>query len=168
MKEQDDFSLSALISAYASCGRMTDARRIFDRKIDPCVVLWNSLISGHVLNNKEIEALALFNKMQEKGVQQDFSSIAVVLSACSNLCIFEHVKQMHGHAHKVGVIHDVIIASTLIDAYSKYGMPNDACKFFSELRAYDTILLNSMMTVYSVVEELKMQSSFSRQCQIKA
>ncbi|XWS23650.1 hypothetical protein CRYUN_Cryun28dG0033200 [Craigia yunnanensis] len=149
MKEPDDFSLSALISGYASCGRMTDARRIFDRKIDPCVVLWNSLISGHVLNNEEIEALALFNKMREKGVQQDFSSIAVVLSACSSLCISEYVKQMHGHADKVGVIHDVIIASTLIDAYSKCGRPNDACKFFSELQAYDTILLNSMITVYS-------------------
>ncbi|XVE60225.1 hypothetical protein DITRI_Ditri05aG0111100 [Diplodiscus trichospermus] len=149
MKKPDDFSLSALISGYASSGRMTDARKIFDRKSDPCVVLWNSLISGHVLNNEEIEALALFNKMREKGVREDFSSIAVVLSACSSLCIFEHIKQMHGHALKVGVICDVIIASTLIDAYSKCGRPNDACKFFSDIQAYDTILLNSMITVYS-------------------
>ncbi|WRX30019.1 Pentatricopeptide repeat - like 10 [Theobroma cacao] len=149
MKEPDDFSLSALISGYASCGRMTYARRLFDKISDPSVVLWNSLISGHALNNEEIEALALFNKMREKKVQEDFSSIAVVLSACSSLCISEHVKQMHGHAHKIGVIHDVIIASTLIDAYSKCGRPNDACKFFSELQAYDTVLLNSMITVYS-------------------
>ncbi|XVF39197.1 hypothetical protein PTKIN_Ptkin01aG0016300 [Pterospermum kingtungense] len=149
MKEPDDFSLSALISGYASCGRMTDARRIFDTKRDPCVVLWNSLISGHVSNNEEIEALSLFNKMRENGVQPDFSSTAVVLSACSSLCISEHVKQMHGHAHKFGMIHDVIIASGLIDAYSKCGRPRDACKFFSELQTYDTILLNSMITVYS-------------------
>ncbi|XVF37050.1 hypothetical protein REPUB_Repub19eG0112500 [Reevesia pubescens] len=149
MKTPDDFSLSALISGYASCGRMTDARRIFDRKSDPCVVLWNSLISGHVLNNEEIEALALFSKMREKGVQEDFSSIAVIFNACSSLCILELVKQMHVHAHKVGVSCDVIIASTLIDSYSKCGRPNDACKVFSELQAYDTILLNSMITVYS-------------------
>lgn len=149
MKEPDDFSLSALISGYASCGRMTDARRIFDTKRDPCVVLWNSLISGHVLNGEEIEALALFNKMREKGVQPDFSSIAVFLNACSSLCTSEHVKQMHGHAYKIGVIHDVIIASALIDAYSKCGRPSDACKFFNELQTYDTILLNSMITLYS-------------------
>ncbi|MFQ6628564.1 hypothetical protein Gotur_035411 [Gossypium turneri] len=103
MTEPDDFSLSALISGYATCGRMTDARRIFDRKSDPSVVLWNSLISGHVLNNEEIKALALFNKMREKGVREDFSSIAVILRACSSLYILEHVKQMHGHAHKVGL-----------------------------------------------------------------
>ncbi|TYI39262.1 hypothetical protein ES332_A02G085700v1 [Gossypium tomentosum] len=149
MTEPDDFSLSALISGYATCGRMTDARRIFDRKSDPSVVLWNSLISGHVLNNEEIKALALFNRMREKGVRQDFSSIAVILRACSSLCILEQVKQMHGHAHKVGAISDVIVASTLIDSYSKFGWPNDACKLFSELEAYDTILLNSMIAVYS-------------------
>ncbi|OMO50253.1 hypothetical protein COLO4_38156 [Corchorus olitorius] len=149
VKEPDDFSLSALISGYASCGRMADARLIFERKNDPCVILWNSLISGHVFNNEEFEALALFSQMRRKGVQGDFSSIAVVLSACSSLCISGHVKQMHGYAHKVGVLCDLIIASTLIDAYSKCGKPNDACKFFSELQAYDTILLNSMITVYS-------------------
>ncbi|KAK8549029.1 hypothetical protein V6N12_061929 [Hibiscus sabdariffa] len=149
MMEPDEFALSALISGYASCGRMTDARRIFDRKSDPSVVLWNSLLSGHVLNNEEIKALALFNNMREKGVQGDFSSIAVILRACSSLCMSEHVKQIHGHASKVGLISDVIVASTLIDAYSKCGIPNDACKFFTELQAYDTILLNSMITVYS-------------------
>ncbi|KAK8624086.1 hypothetical protein V6N13_065443 [Hibiscus sabdariffa] len=34
---------------------------------------------------------------------------------------------MHGHANKAGVISDVIVASSLIDA----------CKFFSELQAYE-------------------------------
>ncbi|XP_039023187.1 putative pentatricopeptide repeat-containing protein At1g77010, mitochondrial [Hibiscus syriacus] len=150
MIEPDEFALSALISGYATCGRMTDARRIFDRKSDPSVVLWNSLLSGHVLNCEEIKALTIFNNMREKGLQGDFSSIAVILRACSSLCISEHVKQIHGHASKVGLISDVIVASTLIDAYSKCGMPNYACKFFTELQAYDTILLNSMITVYSI------------------
>ncbi len=149
LKEPDDFSLSALISGYANCGRMNDARRIFDSKSDPCVVLWNSIISGYVYNNEEIEALIFFNQMRRNGVQEDSSTLSSVLSASSSLGTLGHGKQMHTYACKVGLIDDVIVASALVDGYSKCGSPYDACKLFNELKYYDTILLNSMITVYS-------------------
>ncbi|CAK7346872.1 unnamed protein product [Dovyalis caffra] len=149
MEEPDDFSLSALITGYANLGRMNDARRAFNRKSNPCVVVWNSLISGYVANNEEIEAFLLFNHMQKRGLQVDFSTLATILSACSSLCNSLNGKQMHAYACKVGLIYDIVVACAFIDAYSKCGSPNDACKLFSELKTYDTILLNSMITVYS-------------------
>ncbi|XP_024451893.2 putative pentatricopeptide repeat-containing protein At1g77010, mitochondrial isoform X4 [Populus trichocarpa] len=149
MEEPDDFSLSALITGYANHGRMNDARRAFYRKSNSCVVVWNSMISGYVTNNEEIEAFLLFNDMQKKGLKVDFSTLATILSACSSLCNSQHGKQMHAYACKVGLICDNVVASAFIDAYSKCGSLNDACKLFSELKTYDTILLNSMITVYS-------------------
>ncbi|GAY52046.1 hypothetical protein CUMW_138940 [Citrus unshiu] len=149
MKEPDDFCLSALISGYANCGKMNDARRVFDRTTDTSSVMWNSMISGYISNNEDTEALLLFHKMRRNGVLEDASTLASVLSACSSLGFLEHGKQVHGHACKVGVIDDVIVASALLDTYSKCGMPSDACKLFSELKVYDTILLNTMITVYS-------------------
>lgn len=149
MKEVDDFSVSALISAYANCGKMNDARRIFNRKSNESIVLWNSMISGYISNNEEMEALVLFHKMQRNGVQGDPSTFASVLSACSALGILKHSKQVHCLACKVGVIEDVIVASALVDTYSKCRMPSDACKLFNELRVHDTILLNTMITIYS-------------------
>ena len=149
MEEPDDFSLSALITGYANHGRMNDARRAFYRKSNSCVVVWNSLISGYVTNNEEIEAFLLFNDMQKKGLKVDFSTLATILSACSSLCNSQPGKQMHAYACKVGLICDNVVACAFIDAYSKCGSLNDACKLFSELKTYDTILLNSMITVYS-------------------
>ncbi|KAK9270114.1 hypothetical protein L1049_025688 [Liquidambar formosana] len=149
MKEPDDFSLSALISGYANNGRMNDAKRIFDSKTSPCAALWNSMIAGYISNNEEVEALILFNKMRRNGVGEDHSTFASVLSACSSLGVLACGKQMHTHAWKVGVVDDIVVASALIDTYSKCGNPDDACKLFSELEAYDTILLNSMITLYS-------------------
>ncbi|XP_010260430.1 PREDICTED: putative pentatricopeptide repeat-containing protein At1g77010, mitochondrial [Nelumbo nucifera] len=149
MQEPDDYSLSALISGYANCGRLIDARRIFDRRISPCVVLWNSMIAGYVTNNEVGEALELFNRMQEQRIQGDTSTIVSVLSACSNKAFIKTGKQMHSYAFKAGVVNDIIVSSVLVDMYSKCGRPNDACKFFSELRDYDTVSLNSMITVYS-------------------
>ncbi|XP_019416162.1 PREDICTED: putative pentatricopeptide repeat-containing protein At1g77010, mitochondrial [Lupinus angustifolius] len=149
VSEVDDFSVSALISGYANTGRMREARRVFDGRFDPCSVLWNSIISGYVSNGEETEALALFSRMRRGGVRGDISTIANVLSACSTLIITELVKQMHAHACKIGVTNDIVVTSTLLDAYSKCHSPYEACKLFSELKDHDTILLNTMITVYS-------------------
>ncbi|KAJ1380310.1 Tetratricopeptide-like helical domain superfamily [Sesbania bispinosa] len=149
VKEVDDFSLSALVSGYANAGRMREARRVFDSKVDPCVVLWNSIISGYVFNGEAMEALFLFNRLRRHGVLADISAVATILSAGSGLLVIELVKQMHAHACKIGATHDVVVASALLDAYSKCQDPHEACKLFSELKTYDTILLNTMITVYS-------------------
>ncbi|RHN69518.1 putative tetratricopeptide-like helical domain-containing protein [Medicago truncatula] len=144
----DDFSLSALVSGYANAGRMSDARRVFDNKVDPCSVLWNSIISGYVSNGEEMEALDLFNQMRRSGVRGEFPAVANILSAASSLLNFELVKQMHDHAFKIGATHDIVVASTLLDAYSKCQHSHEACELFDELKVYDAILLNTMITVY--------------------
>ncbi|KAI5356258.1 PREDICTED: pentatricopeptide [Prunus dulcis] len=149
MKEPDDYSLSALISGYGNCGRMDDARRIFDTKSNPDVALWNSLISGYVNSNENIGALVLFSEMLKNGVHGNSFTLASVLTAISISGILKQAEQMHTHACKVGLIGNVIVASAILDAYSKRGSPNNACRLFSELKAFDTILLNSMITVYS-------------------
>ncbi|KAM0014640.1 putative tetratricopeptide-like helical domain superfamily [Helianthus debilis subsp. tardiflorus] len=144
----DDFSLSSLISAYSNSGRVTDANRIFRMKDNPCVALWNSLISGYIVNNMAMEALLIFGEMRRHGTREDVSTIASVLSACDLLGVVDYATQMHAHACKFGVTRDLIVASVLVDTYSKCGMPNSVCKLFSELDTHDTVLLNSMITVY--------------------
>ncbi|XP_027360915.1 putative pentatricopeptide repeat-containing protein At1g77010, mitochondrial isoform X1 [Abrus precatorius] len=145
----DDFSLSALISGYANAGRMGEARRAFESKVDPCAVLWNSIISGYVSNGEEIEALVLFNRMHRNGVWGDISAVVNILSASSSLLLIELVQQMHAFACRAGVIHDIVVGGALLDAYSKCQSHYEACKLFSELKAYDIMLLNTMITVYS-------------------
>ncbi|KAM2274961.1 hypothetical protein ACFX1S_044704 [Malus domestica] len=149
MKEPDDYSLSALISGFGNCGRMNDARRVFDTKSNPDIPLWNSLISGYVNNNEDNGALILFNEMLSNGVRGNSFTLASVLSAISISGVLRHAEQMHAHACKVGLIGNVIVASAILDAYSKCGSPIDACRLFSELQTFDTILLNCMITVYS-------------------
>lgn len=149
MKEVDDFSLSALITGYANLGRINDARRIFVNITNPCIVVWNTLISGCVTNHEGIEALVLFNMLRNNGPKPDCSTFASILNACSSTGILEHGKQFHAHACKVGVLKDTVVACSLIDMYSKCRSPDDACKFFTELELHDTILLNSMINVYN-------------------
>ncbi|CAH8356279.1 unnamed protein product [Eruca vesicaria subsp. sativa] len=145
--EPDDHSLSALISGYASCGRVNEARILFDRRKNRCEFLWNSMISGYVANNMEMQALVLFNEMRYE-TQEDSRTLAAVVNACSGLGIIVTGKQLHCHACKFGLGDDIVVASTLLDMYSTCGSPEEACKLFSEVKSYDTILLNSMIKVY--------------------
>ncbi|KZV17354.1 pentatricopeptide repeat-containing protein mitochondrial [Dorcoceras hygrometricum] len=148
MNDPDDYSLSSLIAGYASCGRMNDARRIFELKFSPCAVLWNSLISGYIANDDFMEALLLFNTMRKKGILGDLSTMSSVLSACGSVGILKNGMQLHAHAHKLGILPDVVVVSSLIDAYSKCGSHSNSCKLFDELETHDTVLLNSMITIY--------------------
>jgi len=95
VRDVDEFSLSALISGYANAGRMREARRVFDSKVDPCSVLWNSIISGCVSNVEEMEAVNLFSAMLRDGVRGDASTVANILSVASGLLVVELVKQIH-------------------------------------------------------------------------
>ncbi|KAH7685298.1 TPR-like protein [Dioscorea alata] len=149
MKEPDEFSLSALLTGYAGNGRLVDARMVFDCKTNPGVVLWNSMINGYVSNYQGEEALHLFIRMIRAGIRGDFSTLASVLSACVSTGMLNNGKQLHGFASKLGFLQDIVVASALLDVYSKFGCWENACMIFRDIRVHDTILLNSMINVYA-------------------
>ncbi|XP_064992065.1 putative pentatricopeptide repeat-containing protein At1g77010, mitochondrial [Musa acuminata AAA Group] len=149
MSEPDEFSLSALISGYGGCGRLDEARMIFNQKEKPSVVLWNSIINAYASINQGDGTLELFKMMTGEGIMPNSSTFSSVLSACASIGIRQHGVQMHACGCKHGVLEDLVVASALIDSYSKCGIWEDACKVFKELRLYDTILLNTMINVYS-------------------
>ncbi|RAL45705.1 hypothetical protein DM860_009569 [Cuscuta australis] len=154
----DDFSLSAMILAYARCGRMNDARQIFDFKVNRCVVLWNSMISGYMENNDVSEAFFMFNEMHKEGITADSSTMVAVLSACNSAQSVENCQLVHGLSCKLGLLDDLIVASSLVDTYAKCDCFCDACQLFNDLKVHDTVLLNSMITIYcscDLVEDAK-------------
>ena len=77
------------------------------------------------------------------------STYLSVLNMCSFLGMLKPGQQTHGCALKGEAVDDLIPASVLIDFYSKCSLWADACQAFSEVRHYDTIVLNSMVNVYS-------------------
>ncbi|KAL5218444.1 hypothetical protein ABZP36_019128 [Zizania latifolia] len=145
----DEFSLSALIHGYASCGQLHEAVQLFDKEENPSIVLWNSLISGCAFACCGDNAFALFVRMMRSDVSPDSSTYASVLNLCGFSGMLNPGQQMHGCGLKSGTFSDIIAASALIDFYSKCGLWEDACRTFSELRIHDTIVLNSMISVYS-------------------
>ncbi|XP_022727121.1 putative pentatricopeptide repeat-containing protein At5g13230, mitochondrial isoform X2 [Durio zibethinus] len=75
---------NALIDMYAKCGRIRDARLVFDMMNERDEVSWNAMISGYSMHGLGMEALKIFQMMQDEGFKPNTLTFVGVLSACSN------------------------------------------------------------------------------------
>ncbi|XP_024541282.1 pentatricopeptide repeat-containing protein At1g11290, chloroplastic-like [Selaginella moellendorffii] len=150
--DSDLYVASCLVDTYVKCGSMLDARRIFDRMTQRNVVSWNSLILGYAENGEEEVALELFGRMNSEVFKPDAQTYVAALSACTRLATKEVPRDaedgfqiwanfvdlekgmaVHARAATDGFDSNVYVASSLIDMYSKYGVPDEARKVFDEL-----------------------------------
>jgi len=80
----DSFAGNALISTYAKCGRILEAKQIFDEMVGKDIVSWNALIDGYASNGQGTEAISVFREMEANGVRPDEVTFVGILSACSH------------------------------------------------------------------------------------
>ncbi|XP_048226077.1 pentatricopeptide repeat-containing protein At4g02750 isoform X4 [Ricinus communis] len=99
----DLFVCNALITMYAKCGKILEAKLVFKGICNADVVSWNSLIGGYALNGCGEEALTLFEEMKLAGVVPDQVTFIGILSACSHaglidqgLELFHCMTQVYG------------------------------------------------------------------------
>ncbi|KAL7142993.1 hypothetical protein ABFS83_08G161400 [Erythranthe nasuta] len=84
MYDGDDAVSNALIDMYAKCGRIKDARVVFDTMSKLDVVSWNSMVSAYSMHGLGIDALKIFETMRGTDIKPNEMTFVAVLSACSN------------------------------------------------------------------------------------
>ncbi|KAK7273281.1 hypothetical protein RIF29_14330 [Crotalaria pallida] len=89
---------NSLIDMYSKCGRINDARLIFDKMSKRDEVSWNAMICGYSMHGFGIEALNLFGMMRQTNCKPNKLTFVGVLSACSNAGLLDigqaHFKSM--------------------------------------------------------------------------
>lgn len=112
---------SSLISMYAKCGQVEDARRVFDGMPERNAVCWTSMISGYTQLGQSKEAVKLFRDMQIAGVKVDDATIATVVSSCGQMGALDLGRYVHAYCDIHGLGKDISVKNSLIDMYSKCG-----------------------------------------------
>ncbi|KAI3467793.1 hypothetical protein Pfo_024456 [Paulownia fortunei] len=84
MYDGDDAVSNALIDMYAKCGRIKDARIVFDTMSKRDIVTWNSMVSAYSMHGLGSEALKIFENIQKTDITPNQLTFVAVLSACSN------------------------------------------------------------------------------------
>ncbi|KAI7726247.1 hypothetical protein M8C21_008591, partial [Ambrosia artemisiifolia] len=75
---------NALITMYAKCGNLKDARLVFDKMPEHNTVTFNSLITGYAQHGFPMEALHLFDHMLETNIAPTSITFISILSACAH------------------------------------------------------------------------------------
>ncbi|KAK4836535.1 hypothetical protein QYF36_024412 [Acer negundo] len=82
--DRDTYCGAALVDLYGKCGSTEMARLVFDDIIELDVVSMNSMMYSYAQNGLGHEALEMFNRMKDLGLQPNDATFVSVLIACSN------------------------------------------------------------------------------------
>ncbi|KAF8719969.1 hypothetical protein HU200_024738 [Digitaria exilis] len=98
----DVYVCSALVDMYAKCGRIRNARTIFDVMPSRNVVSWNAMIGGYAMHGEAKNAVRLFDSMLMCKQKPDMVTFTCVLAACGQAGLTEegrrYFKEMqHDH-----------------------------------------------------------------------
>ncbi|KAL7135454.1 hypothetical protein ABFS83_11G097600 [Erythranthe nasuta] len=150
------FVQNSLLTAYAACNFVADARQVFDEMSDRDVVSWTSLISGLVSQCNYTKAIRIFKKLMadeyDSRVKPNVVTIISATSACGGLGSMDPTKCMHAFLEKSGWIElDISITNSLIDAYSKSGDLSHARKLFDDIQdKRDLYTWTSIISAYAM------------------
>ncbi|XP_020097218.1 putative pentatricopeptide repeat-containing protein At1g17630 isoform X1 [Ananas comosus] len=154
---RDLVTWNSLISSYAAAGLCDEAYDIFlqmDRtgtgELAPNVVSWSAVIGGFALSGMIERSLELFRKMQQCRVVPNSVTLATVLSACAELSALRLGREVHGHAVRGSMVHNLLIANGLLNVYSKSGNLRSARLVFDGMRKRDLISWNTMVAGYGM------------------
>ncbi|CAL1393015.1 unnamed protein product [Linum trigynum] len=80
----DSHLCTALIDMYSKCGRIDMARKVFKDTTDKTVSVWNSMLGGLGTHSFGKEAVKLFEKMMDDGIEPNEITYINVLAACNH------------------------------------------------------------------------------------
>ncbi|CAN6471719.1 unnamed protein product [Victoria cruziana] len=154
--KQSSYLCSKLILFYCQCGRIADARKMFEKMPNRSFQSWVVLIGACARYGYWNDTLELFDRMQEEGFAPNKYVFPSVLRACANLSDLETGKRIHDVIRDSGIDTDVFVDSSLVDMYAKCGSLQSARRVFDMMSERDLVCWNTMVSSYSqcgMVEE---------------
>ncbi|KAJ1385383.1 Tetratricopeptide-like helical domain superfamily [Sesbania bispinosa] len=151
---KDDLYLNNnLLSLYAKCFGVGQARHLFDEMPYKDVVSWTTVLSAHTRNKHHFEALQLFDMMLGSGQCPNEFTLSSALRSCSALGEFECGAQIHASVVKLGFEPNPVLGTSLIDLYTKCDSTVEPYKLLAFMEDGDVLSWTTMIS--SLVETSK-------------
>ncbi|XAR55280.1 hypothetical protein NMG60_11035311 [Bertholletia excelsa] len=126
-------SWNAMINGYMKSGDFDSAQHLFDQMEIRNEITWNSMIAGYELNARFVESLKLFEVMLNLGRTPTPATLVSALSAVAGLAQLSKGRWIHSYLVKNGNELDGVLATLLIEMYSKCGSIESALKVFQAM-----------------------------------
>lgn len=146
------FTASALVDSYSNCNELDEAIKVFyeyscsKASVLDFLPLWNSMLSGFVINEQNSAAINLISQIHSSGAHVDSYTLGSALKVCLNLKNFRLGVQVHGLAVANGYELDYVVGSILIDLYASDKNIKDALRLFQRLPEKDVVAWSSLIS----------------------
>lgn len=139
---------NSIIDMYSKCGRVDQARALFENTDALDDVSWNSMIAGYVRIGAYDDMLRLLVKMNQTGLTMSTYALGSILKACctnfSNSLMVG--KMLHCCSVKLGLDLDIVVGTALLDMYAKTGELTGAKQIFKTMPDRNVVMYNAMIS----------------------
>ncbi|CAB4288605.1 unnamed protein product [Prunus armeniaca] len=136
---------TAMIDGYGKAGDVENARALFDEMPERNAISWSAMMAAYSRVNHFREVLSLFRQMQEVGTKPNESVLVSVLTASAHLGAVTQGLWVHSYAKRYNLESNTILATALVDMYSKCGYVEAALWVFEGISNKDARAWNAMI-----------------------
>lgn len=130
----NEYIASSLVDVYAKCGSIAQSHAVFSETEKTNVIIWNTMISGFARHARPLEAMILFEKMQQAFLCPNEITYVSILSACAHMGLAEKGRKyfdMMKEEHKLSP--NVVHYSCMVDILGRTGQINEAKELIEKM-----------------------------------
>ncbi|PIA50505.1 hypothetical protein AQUCO_01300916v1 [Aquilegia coerulea] len=146
--EINPFVETKLVSMYAKCGSLNEARKVFEQMSERNLFTWSAMIGGYTREQRWKEIIELFYLMMNEMISPDEFLLPKILQACSNVGDIVTGKMIHAFVVKRELNSCIPVGNSIVSMYAKCGKLSLARKFFEKMDKKDMVTWNSMISAY--------------------
>lgn len=125
---------SALIDMYAKCGRLNDARNVFNHLNVKNLVSWNTMLVGYAQHGFGKEALGMYREMERGGIKPNDITFLGILLACGHVGLVEDGQRYFDSMIKDhNIIPRVDHVACMVDLFARRGQVERAYEFIESM-----------------------------------
>lgn len=125
---------NSIITMYARCGAIIEARDIFDEMKVKEVISWNAMIGGYASHGFAEEALELFGAMRKLRVQPTYITFISVFNACAHVGLVDQAKKyFQVMVNECNIQPRVEHFASLVDVVGRHGQVEEAMDIISRM-----------------------------------
>ncbi|XP_039779624.1 pentatricopeptide repeat-containing protein At5g39350-like isoform X3 [Panicum virgatum] len=143
--------VSALVSMYSKLGKLDSAMLLFCCFTEKNNLVWNSMISGYLVNNEWSRALDAFCKMQIEGVAPDATGIINAISGCRHTKDLPMAKSIHAYAVRNKFESNQSVMNALLAMYADCGDISASYTLFQKMEIRMLVSWNTMISGFAEI-----------------